>query len=187
MPVRTGGLPAGSQAGEADAKDYFTKHLKRQRMSLSVDAIFMAAIEADAGIMEIIGGRRWDIASAEPEDAFLKNTAVPFVVVNFDGFTSDTGTKDDPFDSGEDMVNVSITVAANSPDELTDLASRIRRAVHRYLCDHAGEEGMPYSALPGSGQKFYDEWKPAFVIDLTWQCDVSFSLTSNDDEQDEAE
>ena len=152
-------------------------------MSLQVDTIFMAAIEADAKIMEIIGGRRWCIASPEPEEAFIKNTAVPFLIVNFDGFSTDTGTKDDPFDSGDDTANVSITVAANNPEELEDLASRVRRAVHDYLSQHYRELGI-YATIPGGGQKFYDQWKPAFVIDLTWQCACSFDLTNNDDEQD---
>lgn len=152
-------------------------------MSLQVDTVFMAAIESDAKVMEIIGGRRWCTASQEPEDAFIKNTAVPFLIVNFDGFTSAQGTKDDDFDSGDDTVNISITIAAKNSEQLGDLAARVRRAVHNYLCAHMGEAGVPWSTIPGGGMKTYDQWKPAFFMDLTWQCNVDFDLNNDDDEQ----
>ena len=145
-------------------------------MSLQVDAVFMAAIEADPAVMQMIGGRRWCTAAPMPEDDFIEEVAVPFVIVNFDGLSSDPGTKDDVFDSGADIANVSITVAAQNPQQLADLAARIRRAVHTYLCEHWGQKGIPTGTTPGAGQKFYDELKPAYCINLTWQCDVYFDL-----------
>ncbi len=153
-------------------------------MSLQVDAIILKAIEADATIMQMIGNRRWCTAASMPEDDFLKDVAVPYIIVNFDGLTSEPGTKDDPFDSGEDHVNVSATIAAQYSDQLEDLASRVRRAVHRYLITHMGEDGVPYNTVPGASRKFYDELKNAFAIDLTWQCDCHFDLNGNDDEQE---
>lgn len=153
-------------------------------MSLAVDTVFMAAIEADSKVMEIIGGRRWCTSAPMPEEKFLENVEVPFVIVNFDGYQSDQGTKDNPFDSGDDTVNVSILIAANNPDELSDLAARVRRAVYNYLVTHMGDDDVPQSTTPGGGQKFYDEDKPAYCISLTWQCATSFDLTDQDDEQD---
>lgn len=152
-------------------------------MSLALDTIFVAALEADETISEIIDGRIWSIAAPMPEEAFIKNVEVPYLIVNFDGFSSEYGTKDDPFDSGEDNVNMSVTVAAETPEQLASLASQVRRAIHDYLVAHDGEDGIPSSAVPGGGQKFYDDLKPCYGIDLTWQCAVDFDLTEQDDEQ----
>lgn len=151
-------------------------------MSLATDTVFMAAIEADATIMEMIGGRRWCTSAPMPEESFYDNVAVPFIIVRYGGFSSDQGTKDDPFDSGDDTTTINIMIAANDNDELTDLAGRVRRAVHRYLTDHMGEEGVPASTVPGGGQKSYDDLKPAYCIALSWQCATSFDLTDQDDE-----
>ena len=148
-----------------------------------LDTVFVAAIEADEKLMEEIGGRYWSIASAVPEDVFLANTEIPYLIVNFDGFTSNTGTKDDPFDCGDDNVNMSVTVAAETPEQLASLAAQVRRAIHDYLVAHDGDDGIPSSAVPGGGQKFYDDLKPCYGIDLTWQCAVDFDLTEQDDEQ----
>lgn len=152
-------------------------------MSLATDAIFMAAIEADSKIMEMIGGRRWCTAAPMPEESFYDNVAVPFIIVRFDGFSTDQGTKDDAFDSGDDLTNISILIAANDNDELDDIAGRVRRAVHKYLTDHMGEAGVPLSTIPGGGQKSYDDLKPAYCVTLSWQCATSFDLTDQDDEQ----
>lgn len=156
-------------------------------MSLALDTVFVAALKADETITEIIGDRIWSIAAQMPEEAFLSNVDVPYLIVNFDGFSSEFGTKDDPFDSGEDTVNMSVTVAAENSEQLASLAAQVRRAIHDYLVAHDGEDGIPSSTVPGGGQKFYDELKPCFGIDLTWQCVVSFDLTPDDDEQAEAE
>lgn len=148
-------------------------------MSLQLDAVFMAAVESDPVIMQIIGGRRWCTAAPMPEDDFIADVAVPYIIVNFDGLSSSEGTKDDIFDSGNDVVNISITVTGQNSEQLTDLASRIRRAVHRYLCEHYGEKGVPTGTTPGAGEKFYDELKPAYCIKLTWQCEVDFDLNGD--------
>ena len=152
-------------------------------MSLAVDAIFLKAIEADPAIMEAIGNRRWGIAAPMPEEDFLNQVAVPYIIVNFDGFSSNQGTKDDDFDSGMDSVNVSITIAAQSPNQLAKIACQVRRAVHSYLIAHMGEPGIPFETIPGGGRKFYDDLKPAYCMDLTWQCAVDFDLNPQDDEE----
>ena len=153
-------------------------------MSMSLDTVFVAAIEADENLMEEIGGRYWSIASAVPEDVFLANTEIPYLIVNFDGFTSNTGTKDDPFDCGDDNVNMSITISANSSQQLGKLSARVRRAVHNYLIAHMGEPGIPYNTTPGGGSRQFDENGPSFWCDLTWLCNVEFDLNDNDDGKD---
>lgn len=169
-------------------------------MSLSLDAIFLDAIETDETIMEMIGqheetddegqtvlvgGRRWCTSAPMPEEQFLDNVEVPYIIVNFDGFSTEDGTKDDDYDSGEDTVQISITVAAKNNEQLGELAGRVRRAVHSYMTVHMGESGIPYSTKPGGGRKFYDEEKPCYGINLTWECKTSFDLNDEDDEQDE--
>ena len=153
-------------------------------MSLSLDAVFLDAIEADDAIMSIIGGRRWCNAAAMPEESFLENVDVPYIIVKYDGFTTDDGTKDDSYDSGDDTVQIGITVAAKSNEQLSELASRVRRAVHRYMTDHEGEDGIPISTRPSAGDKFYDEDKPCFGIILKYQCAATFNL-EDEDEQEE--
>ena len=153
-------------------------------MSLSLDAVFLDAIEADDAIMSIIGGRRWCTAAPMPEESFLENVDVPYIIVKFDGFTVDDGTKDDSYDSGDDTVQIGITVTGKSNEQLDDLVSRVRRAIHRYMIDHADEEGIPYSTRPSGGRKYYDEDKPCFGIDLTYQCAATFNL-EDEDEQEE--
>lgn len=152
-------------------------------MSLSLDATFLDAIEANATIMQMIGGRRWCTSAAMPEESFLENVDVPYIIVNYDGFTDSGESKDDPFDGGEDKVTIRITIAAQNQEQLADLASRVRRAVHSYLLDHKDEDGMPTGTTPGGGRKFYDEYKPCYGIDLTWQCDATFDLEDDDNEQ----
>ena len=153
-------------------------------MSLSLDANFLDAIESNATIMEMIGGRRWCTSAPMPEEQFIDNVEVPYIIVNYDGFTNDNETKDDPFDSGDDKVNIRVTIAAKNQEQLADLASRVRRAVHSYLTEHADDYGMPTGTTPSGGRKYYDEDKPCYVMDLTWQCDATFNLNDEDDEQD---
>lgn len=141
-------------------------------MTLELDSIFMDAIEADAGIMGIIEGRRWCTCAPMPEEDFLDNVKVPYVIVNYNGFTNDNDTKDDPFEGDMDNVNISITMTANNREQLADLASRVRKAVYRYLYMHKDDEGYPRSAVVSGGKKFYDQWKPCYGIDLIWQCEV---------------
>ena len=152
-------------------------------MSLAVDSIFLKAIEADPAIMAAIGNRRWCTAAPMPEENFLNQVAIPYIIVNFDGFTSEQGTKDDDLDSGMDNVNVSITIAAHTTNQLAKIACQVRRAVHSYLVAHQGEDGVPYQTIPGGGRKFYDDLKPAYCMDLTWQCAVDFDLNPQDDEE----
>lgn len=154
-------------------------------MSLQLDTVFMAAIEANEKVMDIIGGRRWCTAAASPIEEFISNVQVPYLIVNYDGMSSEPGTKDDDFDSGCDTVNISITVTGNTPEQLGDLATSVRRAVHHYLNAHVGEAGMPTSAIPSAGEKVYNDVKPCYAIELHWQCAVDFDL--NDAEDDEQE
>lgn len=148
-------------------------------MSLSLDKIFLAAIKADQDITAAVEGRLWCTAAPMPEDAFLENVKLPYVIVMFDGFANTDETKDDPFDGGEDRVNIAVTVAAKNNEELTDLAVKVRKAVHDYLVTHMGEDGMPTACYPGSRAKIYDQYKPCYAIDLTWQCDVLSDIYSD--------
>ena len=153
-------------------------------MSLQLDTVFMNAIEANTKVMGIIGGRRWCTAAARPIEEFISNVQVPYLIVGYDGMSSEPGTKDDDFDSGDDTVNISITVTGNTPEQLGELATRVRRAVHNYLCAHAGEPGMPTSARVSAGEKVYNDVKPCYAIELHWQCAVEFDLNDAEDEQE---
>lgn len=153
-------------------------------MSLALDSILMAAIEADTAIMNIIDGRRWTTAAAMPQEDFEMNINVPYLIVNYDGLTSSPGTKDNSFDSGDDNVTVSITIAALSSAQLADLSARVRRAVNNYFNANQGNDGIPYSAQFAAGPKSYNERKNSFNIDLTWQCAIDFNFNPSDYEQE---
>lgn len=145
-------------------------------MTISLDTVFMDAIESSQSLLTAFGGRRWCTAAPMPLDAFIENVSPPYVIVKFDGFSNEGGTKDDPYDGGYDRVNISVTVAARNNEELSSLAQAVREAVHGYLTAHDGEEGIPYDTQVTGGQKAYDEEKPCFWIDLNWSCSADSGI-----------
>lgn len=138
--------------------------------SLATDSIFVAAITGNTDIMDTIGGRLYSTAIPLPDED-VDNVPVPYVIVTFDGLTNDPTTKDDPYESNDDQVNISIEVTATNREKLAALMAAIRNTVHEYMMTTADNQVMSYQFSADSVQ--YDSMKPCYWQTLHYQCEVS--------------
>ena len=147
-------------------------------MSLSTDSIFIEALKADEALMTAIGGRLYGTAIPLPDED-LDNVPVPYVIVTFDGLSNQTGTKDDLYESTEDMVNIGVEVTGRTLDELHATTEKVRSTILSYM-RATGTPVMEYTFTADAIQ--YDSMKPCYWQTLHYQCDV---FNENNDEQDE--
>jgi hypothetical protein len=146
-------------------------------MSLQTDIIFVKALRANADLMaQLAAGDVYNTAIALPDED-LDNAPLPYAIVTFDGLNNDIDTKDDPFESDSDSVNISIEIAAKTRNELGQLAEAIRRQVHQYFIN-ADPTDEDYELIPHDYQFSaqavnYDSMKPCYWQVLTYQCDTN--------------
>ena len=146
-------------------------------MSLQTDIIFVKALRANADLMaQLAAGDVYNTAIALPDED-LDNAPLPYAIVTFDGLTNDIDTKDDPFESDSDSVNISIEIAAKTRKELGQLAEAIRRQVHQYFinADPTDEDAdlIPHDYQFSAQAVNYDSMKPCYWQVLTYQCDTN--------------
>ena len=146
-------------------------------MSLQTDIIFVKALRANADLMkQLAAGDVYNTAIALPDED-LDNAPLPYAIVTFDGLTNDIDTKDDPFESDSDSVNISIEIAAKTRNELGQLAEAIRRQVHQYFinADPTEEDAdlIPHDYQFSAQAVNYDSMKPCYWQVLTYQCDTN--------------
>lgn len=146
-------------------------------MSLQTDIIFVKALRANADLMaQLAAGDVYNTAIALPDED-LDNAPLPYAIVTFDGLTNDIDTKDDPFESDSDSVNISIEIAARTRKELGQLAEAIRRQVHQYFinADPTDEDAdlIPHDYQFSAQAVNYDSMKPCYWQVLTYQCDTN--------------
>lgn len=146
-------------------------------MSLQTDIIFVKALRANADLMaQLAAGDVYNTAIALPDED-LDNAPLPYAIVTFDGLNNDIDTKDDPFESDSDSVNISIEIAAKTRNELGQLAEAIRRQVHQYFinADPTDEDAdlIPHDYQFSAQAVNYDSMKPCFWQVLTYQCDTN--------------
>lgn len=146
-------------------------------MSLQTDIIFVKALRANADLMaQLAAGDVYNTAIALPDED-LDNAPLPYAIVTFDGLNNDIDTKDDPFESESDSVNISIEIAAKTRNELGQLAEAIRRQVHQYFIN-ADPTDEDYELVPTDYQFSaqavnYDSMKPCYWQVLSYQCDTN--------------
>jgi hypothetical protein len=146
-------------------------------MSLQTDIIFVKALRANADLMaHLAAGDVYNTAIALPDED-LDNAPMPYAIVTFDGLNNDIDTKDDPFESDSDSVNISIEIAARTRNKLGQLAEAIRRQVHQYFIN-ADPTDEDYELIPHDYQFSaqavnYDQMKPCYWQVLTYQCDTN--------------
>ena len=147
----------------------------------SLDEIIYDAICADAALMEAIGNRVVSTCfEVSPEDH--DNTPLPNIIVTDDGFQNQTGTKDCVWESGEDRVQVTVDVAADSPKEVKRLIRKARRAIeNQIILMSEANERIPELESLSSGGVVWDWTKPCYYQHLTYQCTT---LSDIDNEQD---
>jgi hypothetical protein len=136
-------------------------------MGLQTDSIFIAALSADADIMEVISGRLYGTAIALPdEDA--DNAPVPYLIVTFDGLTNDSLTKD-AMEGDTDSVQVGVTCVAQTLGGLHDLTQMVREAVRGYL---ESEETAVTDYQLSADAIQYDSLKPCYWQVIHYACEV---------------
>ena len=146
-------------------------------MSLQTDIIFVKALRADEELMaKLAAGDVYNTTIALP-DKDLDNAPLPYVIVSFDGLNNDIDTKDDPFESDSDTVNISIEIAAKTRQELGRLAEAVRQQVHQYFvnADPADEDAnlVPHDYQFSAHAVNYDSMKPCYWQILSYQCDTN--------------
>ena len=146
-----------------------------------VDEIIYDAICADTALMEAIGSRVVSTCFEVPP-AEADNTPLPNIIVTDDGFQNQTGTKDNIWESGEDRVQVTVDVAADSPKEVKRLIRMVRRAIeNQIILMSANNERIPELDSLSSNGIAWDWMKPCYYQHLTYQCTT---LSDIDNEQD---
>lgn len=149
----------------------------------SVDEIIYDAICADTALMEAIGSRVVSTCFEVPP-AEADNTPLPNIIVTDDGFQNQNGTKDCVWESGEDRVQVTVDVAADSPKEVKRLIRMVRRAIeNQIILMSANNERIPELDSLSSNSITWDWTKPCYYQHLYYQCTVP-SETDIDNEQD---
>lgn len=138
-------------------------------MSLATDSIFVSAISSNSELMQGISGRLYSTAIPLPDED-IDNVPVPFVIVTFDGLTNDQSSKDDPYESDNDSVNISVELVAATREKLADLAEDIRSTIYNYMMAQDGFEIEDYQFSADAVQ--YDALKPCYWQTLHYQCDV---------------
>lgn len=145
-----------------------------------VDEIIYDAIKADDDLMAAIGGRVVSTCfEVSPTEA--DNTPVPNIIVTDDGFQNLIGTKDNVWESGEDTVQASVDIAADSPSEVKRLVRMVRKAVETHMCSlyASGEQTPELESLTSDGIA-WDWMKPCYYQKLTYQC-----ITNTDEDEQE--
>ena len=138
----------------------------------SVDEIIYDAICADTALMEAIGSRVVSTCFEVPP-AEADNTPLPNIIVTDDGFQNQVGSKDCVWESGEDRVQATVDVAADSPKEVKRLIRMVRRAIeNQIILMSANNERIPELESLSSGELAWDWMKPCYYQQITYQCTV---------------
>ena len=144
-----------------------------------VDEIIYDAICADAALMEAIGNRVVSTCfEVSPDEK--DNTPLPNIIVTDDGFQNQDTTKDSVWEGGDDEVQVTVDIAAQSPNEVKDLVRMVRRAVSRYIIGmYENHEVVPELDKLSSDGLQWDWMRPCYYQKLTFNC--STKSTTDDD------
>ena len=148
-------------------------------MSLQTDIIFVKALRANADLMaQLDAGDVYNTAIALPaEDA--DNTQPPYVIVTFDGLTTDGQSKDNDFEADSDRVQIGIEIAATTRHQLGTWATAIRQTLRDYFNEHQDDDSdEDYALIPiditlSAQPVQYDSLKPCYWQVLTYQCDTN--------------
>ena len=146
-----------------------------------VDEIIYDAIQADAALMTAIGGRVVSTCfEVSPDET--DNTPLPNIIVTDDGFQNQDTTKDSVWEGEDDEVQVTVDIAAKSPNEVKDLVSMVRRAVSRYvIAMYGNHEVVPELDKLSSDGLQWDWMRPCYYQKLTYNCSIK---STTDDEQE---
>lgn len=134
---------------------------------MEVDRLIYEAITADQQLMQMIGGRVVSTCFEIPPDQ-EDNTPLPNIIITDDGFQNNLTSKDCVWEGAEDQVQVTVDIAANSPEEVKQIMRRVRRVVEQYMA--ALGRKMPTLLSLSAGQLQWDWMKPCYYKPLVYQC-----------------
>lgn len=131
--------------------------------------------------MTAIGGRVVSTCfEVSPDET--DNTPLPNIIVENDGFQNQDTTKDSVWEGEDDEVQVTVDIAAKSPNEVKDLVRMVRRAVSRYIIGmYENHEVIPELDKLSSDGLQWDWMRPCYYQKLTYNCAIK---STTDDEQE---
>ena len=150
-------------------------------MSLATDTIFIQAIQSNPTLMGYLSEgsehpRLYGTAIPMPEEE-ADNTPVPYIIVTFDGLVNDVTDKDNPYESDEDRVNISVEVTAKTLTELHGLTQTVRDTIYQYMMENKTDVD-DYQMTAQAIQ--YDSLKPCYWQVLSYQCDTKRDIEYED-------
>ena len=152
-----------------------------------VDEIIYDAIKADSDLMAQLAYQKPDGSTGYavvstcfeiPPDE-LDNTPLPNIIITDDGMQNNVTTKDCMWEGGEDQVQVTVDIAAASPEEVKAIMRRVRKAVEVYMVSLGSD--MPELENLTAGELAWDWMKPCYFKPLIYQCKTKADI---DDEQE---
>ena len=168
-------------------------------MSLQTDKIFFYALKGNSQLAEMLGAEpaTETTDATEPRifttaiprayyanvEAFVEpvdNCKLPYIIVSFDGLVNNSQTKDDPYQGGDDQVQVSVEIAAESREEVAEIAELVRATMNAFVRDYTPVEGeedltplIPYGWDFSAQRVAYDLFKPCYWQPLIYSCDTT--------------
>lgn len=153
-----------------------------------VDELIYDAILADEDLKALIAYTTKDCGTAyavkstcfEIPPDMLDNTPLPNIIITDDGFQNNITSKDCVWEGGEDQVQVTVDIAAASPNEVKAIMRKVRKAVEVYMA--ALGNNMPELVSLTAGQLSWDWEAPCYFKPLIYQCRTKADI---DDEQED--
>ena len=140
-------------------------------MGLDTSALFYRILSGNAELEKLTDGRIYSVAIAMPE-MDIDNSLVPWVIITFQGLNNDEATKDDPYESSMDTVEIGIDITANTPDDLMAMSQLVRDIIHDEFVNGDTFNGI-YDYKFSAGPMGYDDVTPCFEQVLHYSCSVS--------------
>ena len=134
--------------------------------------IFYDAITADETLTALTGGRVVSTCFEVPPGGD-DNTPVPNIIIVHGKFQNGNTTKDCVWEADEDMVEVTIDIAANTDGEVVRLVARVRKVINDYITTmYTNGQAIPelQAGFPVGDDIAWDWMKPCYYQKLTYQC-----------------
>lgn len=144
---------------------------------LNIDLFFHAALDANASLIESLGGRVFNTARPETDE---ETDAIPYVIITYDGGGASDNSKDE-YIATLDTATVSVLIVATDRNALADISQQIHDTIVSALEDNTiwDSYSWPFvidSCVESAGAVQYDPSKPCFFQTLTYQCNTDSSI-----------
>lgn len=148
---------------------------------IQLDEILYNAVQADAALMEAVGGRVVSTCfEVSPDDK--DNTPLPCIIINDNGRQAQPETKDSCWLLSEWKVQADIEVDAESPKDVDRIIEMCNRAVAAYVATLDYADTPQLDSIQTAG-KAWDWMKPCYHDRLIYQCIVYQKYTDNGQEE----